>query len=144
MTARKAITHKIGDETFTEDLESETDTEFTDADFDSWTEEDEAAAIQEMAKTMGIRYIISEGRFFVARFPDGHIIKVPVAVSLDDFEALPDDSEGPVKQVQALLGFFGQEEDQEYLAGQNFPTVIDFASKYFDVFKRIAGASVGE
>lgn len=142
MTA-KTITHKIGDEEFVENLEAP-EVEFTDAEFDAWTPEQEEAAIQEMAKAAAIRYIVSEHRFFVAKFPDGHVMKVPLSISLDDFETLPDDDAGPVKQVEALLGLFGQEDDQRYLAGQSFPTVIDFAAKYFAVFQRVAGASVGE
>lgn len=113
-------------------------------DFDSWDENAEDAAIQEAASAVDVKYIIVEGRTFVARFPDGKIIKAPLKVSINDIEVVQEASDDQIEQVKALLRMFGQDKDVEMLGSQNLASVVIFAEKYFRVFQRIAGAALGE
>ena len=106
-------------------------------DFDSWDEDAEEKAIAEAVKAVDVKYIIIEGRTFVARFPDGKIIKAPLKVSIDDIEAVQATSEDQIEQVKSLLRMFGEEMDVEMLGSQNLSSVVIFAEKYFRVFQRI-------
>ncbi|MDN3309559.1 hypothetical protein QWJ90_01305 [Microbacterium oryzae] len=108
-------------------------------DFDSWSEEDEAKAIE--ALKPDVRYIIVE-ESFVGRFPDGAIVKMPLEVSLDDVDAL----EGlpPVDQFKTLLGRIGGDEATAEFTRHSLAETAVMAEKFFRVFSRIAKASLPE
>lgn len=129
------------------DLEAEAKAngaEFDDL-FDSWSEEAEEAAIQEAAKAADVKYIIVEGKRFVARFPDGVQLSLPLDISLADIQSLEGAAEGDqMEQVKMLLSMFGGPDDVATLEQQNLPCVVIFAEKYFRVFERVARAALGE
>ncbi|MDQ4436132.1 hypothetical protein QCG98_10235, partial [Bifidobacterium breve] len=57
--------------------------------FEAWTDEDEAKALQESAESMNVKHIIKDGNvWFLA--PKGHVYKLPLALSIDDFVRLSD------------------------------------------------------
>lgn len=113
-------------------------------DFDAWTEEDEAKAIEAIAESSKIRYVISEGAFFHGRFPDGRVIKTPLKITVEMIELLEEKHDSEIEQIKMLLGLLGQSEDVKYLAESDLIAAIDYAAKYFRVFERIAQISMGE
>ena len=57
------------------------------ADFDAWTPEDEKKALEASAEQMKVKHLIKDGSvWFLA--PHGHIYKLPIALSIDDFAKL--------------------------------------------------------
>lgn len=112
-------------------------------DFDGWDEAAEEAAIAEAARQTAIRYIIVDDKF-VGRFPDGRIVKVPISVSLADIESIAEQSDGDIDQVKKLVKLFGEERDAGILEQENILSVTDFTKKYFAVFNKISGASLGD
>lgn len=110
-------------------------------DFDSWTPEDEEKAIAALAPE--IKHIIVE-RSFIGRFSDGVIVKLPLSISLDDIDALTEETDNPVDQVKILLERIGGKDALSDFTSQNMSDTIAMAQRFFSVFSRIAGASVPE
>ena len=117
---------------------------FSPEDFESWDEAAEEAAIAEAAAASDVKYIIVEGKTYVARFPDGQIIKVPLTVSLADIEAITTETSDEMQQVKSLLQILGQDDDLEVLGNEDILAVTDFAAKYFRVFEKISQVALGE
>lgn len=64
-------------------------------DFENWTDDDEQSALDAIASRMKIRHIIKNDEYW-ALAPGGVIYKLPMFLSIHDFEALSsaaDDSE---------------------------------------------------
>lgn len=120
------------------------DQNITDLDFDAWTEEDEAKAIEAIAESSKIRYVISEGTFFCGRFPDGRVIKTPLRITVEMIELIGEKQGSDVEQIKMLLGLLGQTKDVEYLAGADLLATVDYAAKYFRIFEKVAQISMGE
>ena len=113
-------------------------------DFDTWDEEAEAAAVEAVAATGRGRYVVGDGGFN-GRFPDGHVVVTPLRMSADTLSrviGLGDSDQW--QQVEALLRLLGQDEDADYIRGADITAVVDYATKYFNVFSRVMGISLGE
>ena len=113
-------------------------------DFDTWDEEAEAAAVEAVAATGRVRYVVGDGSFY-GRFPDGHVVVTPLRMSADTLSrviGLGDSDQW--QQVEALLRLLGQDEDADYIRGADITAVVDYATKYFNVFSRVMGISLGE
>jgi ATP-dependent serine clp protease len=113
-------------------------------DFDTWDEEAEAAAVEAVAATGRVRYVVGDGGFY-GRFPDGHVVVTPLRMSADTLSrviGLGDSDQW--QQVEALLRLLGQDEDADYIRGADITAVVDYATKYFNVFSRVMGISLGE
>lgn len=117
---------------------------FSPEDFESWGEAAEQAAIAAAAAAVEVKYIIIEGKTFVARFPDGEIVKVPIKVSLNDISAITTETSNELEQVKSLLQILGQDDDLEVLGNEDILAVTDFAAKYFRVFEKISQVALGE
>lgn len=113
-------------------------------DFDSWDEAAEEAAIAEAAASTQVRYIISEHRLFVAKFPDGKIFKVPLQISFADIESVRESGGDDADQIKKLLDLLGDEEGAEELGRRDILSVMDFAMKFFRVFEKITKVASGE
>lgn len=116
-----------------------------DYNFDSWTEADEEAAVAAIATAVEVRYIVLPEGLFVARFPDGRVLRTPVQIPMEaiaQINALEDDD--PATQIKTVLAMLGQDEDLAYLERVGILTVVDYARKYFKVFSRVMGISLGE
>jgi hypothetical protein len=110
-------------------------------DFDNWTEEDEEKAIAALVPK--IQHIIVE-KNFIGRFEDGAIVKLPLHLSLDDIDTLAAATPDPVDQVKALLERMGGKESLADFTRHNLTETIAMAQKFFDVFQRIASATLPE
>lgn len=110
-------------------------------DFDNWSEEDEQKAIE--ALKPDVRYVIVE-KTFVGRFGDGVIVKLPLSISLDDIDRLSADFPNPVDQVKELLRTMGGDDALAQFTSHDLTETVVMAEKFFQVFSRIAGASLPE
>ena len=110
-------------------------------DFDSWTEEDEKAALA--ALVPDIKHIIVE-KNFVGRFADGVIVKLPLSISLDDVEALQKESESPVDQFKALLERVGGAEVVREFSRHDLAETVVMSERFFTIFSRISQAALPE
>ena len=117
---------------------------FSPEDFESWDEAAEEAAIAEAAAASDVKYIIVEGKTYVARFPDGQIIKVPLKVSLADIEAITTETSDEMQQVKSLLQILGQDDDLVMLSQQSLISVSIFAERSFRVFEKVSQVALGE
>jgi hypothetical protein len=107
-------------------------------DFDGWTEEKEAKAIEAIAPE--IKYIIVE-RTFVGRFFDGTVVKASLGLSLNDVDQLQAEHDNEIDQFRSLIAVVGGDENVRELSRQDIADVGQMAVKYFGVLERIQGAS---
>ena len=75
-------------------------------DFDAWTQEDEDKALEASAEQMKVKHLIKDGSvWFLA--PHGHIYKLPLNLSIDDFVRLSD-LQSNTEQIQTASSSMGK------------------------------------
>lgn len=113
--------------------------------FEAWTAEDEAKALQESAEAMNVKHIIRDGNvWFLA--PKGHVYKLPLALSIDDFVKLSD-IKSDVEQIQTLkdmLTAFAGEEAAKELAKEPVMVPMNILSAYGEIIAKVQGADLGK
>lgn len=113
-------------------------------DFDNF---DEDKAIDALRDKLSVKYIIlSDSKTFVARFPDGKVVKVPLLFSVQEVEKLSSlEEQGAVAQLRELLDALCEDEETaRQILAHSFAEVQDFATKYFRVVEKMSGASLPE
>lgn len=110
-------------------------------DFDSWTEDDETAAIASLVPD--VRHIIVEKRF-VGRFVDGTIVELPLTLSVDDIDELEAVTQSPVDQLKHLLTKIGGAAAAAEFTRHDITETTILASRYFTILQRVAKASIPE
>lgn len=110
-------------------------------DFDNWSEDMEKKALA--ALVPDIKYIIVE-KNFIGRFPDGAIVKMPLSISLDDVDALQEESGNPVDQFKTLLERVGGKDVAKEFSRHDLAETVMMSEKFFGVFSRISSASLPE
>lgn len=110
-------------------------------DFDSWSDEAEEKAIA--ALVPNIRYIIVE-RDFIGRFSDGVTVRMPLSISLDDVDALQEESASPVDQFKKLLSSVGGDAVARQFSSHDLVETSVLAEKYFTVLQKVTKASLPE
>lgn len=113
--------------------------------FDAWTVEDEAKVLREFAESMKVKYIIKgDGVWFLA--PQGHVYKLPLALSIDDFVRLSDlQSNG--EQIQTLRGIleaFAGEDAAKELSKEPAMVPFNILNEYGEVLARVQGVELGK
>ena len=115
------------------------------ADFDAWTQEDEEKALEALAERMKVKHLIKDGSvWFLA--PHGHIYKLPLNLSIDDFVRLSD-LQSNTEQIQTLkdiLTAFAGEDAAKELAKE--PTMVPFniLNDYGELLAKIQGVELGK
>lgn len=114
-------------------------------DFENWTDDDEQSALDAIASRMKIRHIIKNDEYW-ALAPGGVIYKLPMFLSIHDFEALSsaaDDSES-IEQIKRILTQFAGEEQAKKL--EDGPTQIAFnlLQDYGATLMKIQGVELGK
>lgn len=133
---------KTTDETIVWDS-PEADTDLNEL-FDTWDEAKEEEALAEAAVAVDVPCIIIEKRIVAGRFPDGTIIKAPLAFSVQDLDEVTATHDNEVDQLKALLVAMGNEESAAALEKQNLASVVIFASKFFNLFQKMAQVALGK
>ena len=115
------------------------------ADFDAWTQEDEEKALEASAERMKVKHLIKDdGVWFLA--PHGHIYKLPLALSIDDFVKLSD-IKSDVEQIQTLkdmLTAFAGEEAAKELAKEPVMVPMNILNAYGEIIAKVQGADLGK
>lgn len=114
-------------------------------DFDAWNNAAEEDVLRALAATQKIKYIISRDGTFVARFPDGRIIRTPLHLSAETIDTVNGLGDKPeADQIRTLLDLLGQADDLDYLKKTDLLSVADYAGKYFRAFERLSQMTLGE
>lgn len=115
------------------------------ADFDAWTQEDEDKALEAVATQMDVKHLIKDGSvWFLA--PHGHIYKLPLALSIDDFVKLSD-IKSDVEQIQTLkdmLTAFAGAEAAKKLAKEPVMVPMNILNAYGEIIAKVQGADLGK
>lgn len=115
------------------------------ADFDAWTQEDEDKALETAAAQMDVKHLIKDGSvWFLA--PHGHIYKLPLALSIDDFARLSD-IKSDVEQIQTLkdmLTAFAGEEAADELAKEPVMVPMNILETYGELIAKVQGTDLGK
>lgn len=115
------------------------------ADFDAWTAEDEEKALEASAEQMKVKHLIKDGSvWFLA--PHGHIYKLPLALSIDDFVKLSD-IKSDVEQIQTLkdiLAAFAGEDAAKELAKEPAMVPFNILNDYGELLAKIQGVELGK
>ena len=113
------------------------------ADFDAWTQEDEDKALEASAERRK-HLIKDDGVWFLA--PHGHIYKLPLNLSIDDFVRLSD-LQSNTEQIQALkdiLAAFAGEDAAKELAKEPAMVPFNILNDYGEVLAKIQGVELGK
>ena len=115
------------------------------ADFDAWTADDEEKALEASAEKMKVKHLIKDGSvWFLA--PHGHIYKLPLNLSIDDFVRLSD-LQSNTEQIQTLkdiLAAFAGEDAAKELAKEPAMVPFNILNDYGDVLAKIQGVDLGK
>lgn len=115
------------------------------ADFDAWTADDEEKALEASAEKMKVKHLIKDGSvWFLA--PHGHIYKLPLNLSIDDFVRLSD-LQSNTEQIQTLkdiLAAFAGEDAAKELAKEPAMVPLNILNDYGEVLSKIQGVDLGK
>lgn len=117
----------------------------TTADFDAWNEQDEAEAIAETAKQVKVRHIIKNNEYW-ALSPSGHIYKLPLFLSIENFDALSNaasDTES-VEQIKRILAVFAGDEQARELEKEPMQVAFNLLQDYGLMLSKSQGVERGK
>ncbi|RGY75199.1 hypothetical protein DXA22_09280 [Bifidobacterium pseudocatenulatum] len=113
--------------------------------FEAWTAEDEAKALQESAEAMNVKHIIRDGNvWFLA--PKGHVYKLPLALSIDDFVRLSDlqSNSEQIQMLKGILETFAGEDAAKELSKEPAMVPFNILNAYGEVLARVQGVELGK
>ncbi|RYQ26473.1 hypothetical protein PG2029B_1070 [Bifidobacterium pseudolongum subsp. globosum] len=118
----------------------------TKAEFDAWTPETEHDALAAIGEAFHVRHII-KGETFWALAPNGKVYKLPLGLSIKDFEALSAEGNSDVQSISAvkdLIRSFAGPEQAESLEAQPVQVVMNILNQYGTVIRDSQGADLGK
>lgn len=118
----------------------------TKAEFDAWTPETEHEALAAIGEAFHVRHII-KGDTFWALAPNGKVYKLPLGLSIKDFEALSAEGNSDVQSISAvkdLIRSFAGPEQAESLEEQPVQVVMNILNQYGTVIRDSQGADLGK
>lgn len=118
----------------------------TKAEFDAWTPETEHDALAAIGEAFHVRHII-KGDTFWALAPNGKVYKLPLGLSIKDFEALSAEGNSDVQSISAVKGLirsFAGPEQAESLEEQPVQVVMNILNQYGTVIRDSQGADLGK
>lgn len=113
--------------------------------FDNWTDDDEQVAFENAKKLYQIKHVI-KGDTYYARTPDNTLYKLPLSLSIHEFEALSntDNDVESIAQLKKLLRDFAGAKQAESLEKQPVQVVINLLSDYATILTKTQGATLGK
>jgi hypothetical protein len=124
-------------------LETTSEETYTDADFDAFSDDMADQAIDAISSSIKIRYLVTE-KNFIAKLSTDEIVKIPLIIKLKDLESVEQFSDDSVRQFKELLHVFTIDEEVEKIENAPYPEALAISRKYFDLFTKLAQASVGK
>ncbi|KAE8127294.1 hypothetical protein [Bifidobacterium tibiigranuli] len=113
--------------------------------FDAWTDTAETEALHDISQRFHTRHII-KGDLFWALAPGGAIYKLPLALSINDFEALSNaqtDTES-IEQIKRILSAFAGDKQSQQLEREPIQVVQNILDDYGRTITRSQGADLGK
>ena len=112
--------------------------------FDAWDDTKEAEAITTTAASYKVRHIIKNGDYW-ALAPHGTIYKLPIGLSIDDFERLSNASTDieSIDALKKLLATFAPD-SADQIAKEPAAWALSMLTDYGEILAKIQGASMGE
>ncbi len=110
------------------------------AEFDEWDETKETEALEEVAKQVRVRHIIKNNEYW-ALTPGGTVYKLPLYLSIADFEALSNtqtDTES-LEQVKRILTVFAGDEQAERLEHEPMQVAFNLIQDYGALLAKTQG-----
>lgn len=113
--------------------------------FDEWDEAAETAALEDAATAVTVRHVIKDREYW-ALTPSGNLYKMPLFLSLADFEALSaaDDAAESVTQVKRILAAFMGGKQAEKLEREPIQVVLNLLQDYGATITRVQGVGLGK
>lgn len=113
--------------------------------FEAWTAEDEAKALQESAEAMNVKHIIRDGNVWFLT-PKGHVYKLPLALSIDDFVRLSElqSNSEQIQMLKGILETFAGEDAAKELSKEPAMVPFNILNAYGEVLARVQGVELGK
>jgi hypothetical protein len=124
-------------------LETTPEKTYTDADFAAFNDDMADQAIDAISASIKIRYLITE-KNFIAKLSTNEIVKIPLIIKLKDLESVEQFSDDSVRQFKELLHVFTTDTEVDKIENAPYPEALAISRKYFDLFTKLAQASVGK
>ena len=115
------------------------------AEFEDWDETREAEALAEVANQVKVRHIIKNNEYW-ALTPGGTVYKLPLYLSIADFEALSNtqtDTES-LEQVKRILTVFAGDEQAERLEHEPMQVAFNLIQDYGETLAKSQGVELGK
>lgn len=113
--------------------------------FNQWNEEFERRALEAQAKNFEVLHVIKDNAYW-ALTPSGSIYKLPMAMSITDYERLSNaetDTEG-IEQLKRIIETFAGKNQAGKLEREPVQVVMNILNDYGSVIARSQGASLGK
>lgn len=114
----------------------------TPADFDSWTDEDEQAALTEVSQATQVRHIIKDNSYW-ALVPGGNIYKLPLYLSISQFEGLSsaESDEESFAKIKSILSTFAGPEQAARLEDEPLQVAYNLLQDYGETIAKTQGVA---
>ena len=115
------------------------------AEFDDWDETKETEALAEVAKQVKVRHIIKNNEYW-ALTPGGTVYKLPLYLSIADFEALSGASTDTdsLDQVKRILTVFAGDEQAKQLEREPMQVAFNLIQDYGETLAKSQGVELGK
>lgn len=115
------------------------------AEFEDWDETRETEALAEVAKQTKVRHIIKDNEYW-ALAPGGTVYKLPLYLSIADFEALSGASTDTdsLDQVKRILTVFAGDEQAERLEHEPMQVAFNLIQDYGETLAKSQGVELGK
>lgn len=112
------------------------------ADFDSWTDEDEQAALNEVAEATKVRHIIKDNSYW-GLAPGGSIYKLPLYLSISQFEGLSsaESDEESFEKIKAIIATFAGPEQAARLENEPLQVAYNLLQDYGATIAKTQGVA---
>lgn len=113
--------------------------------FNQWNDELERQALETQAKNFKVLHVIKDNAYW-ALTPSGSIYKLPMAMSITDYERLSNadtDTEG-IEQLKHIIETFAGKNQAGKLEREPVQVVMNILNDYGAVIARSQGASLGK
>lgn len=112
------------------------------SDFDSWTDDDEQAALHEVAQATQVRHIIKANSYW-ALVPGGNIYKLPLYLSIAQFEGLSsaESDEESFEKIKGILTTFAGPEQATRLENEPLQIAYNLLQDYGETIAKTQGVS---
>lgn len=108
--------------------------------FDAWNDKAEAEALAAAAQKVSVRHIIKNNEYW-ALTPSGHIYKLPLFLSIENFDALSNaasDTES-VEQIKRILAVFAGDEQAKQLEREPMQVAFNLIQDYGQLLAKTQG-----